>query len=34
LNEFEVVSSKDGSPQNPDWENEIQDMLEAEDSGK
>ena len=34
LNEFEVVSSKDGSPQNQEWENEIETMLDAEDGGK
>ncbi len=34
LNEFEVVSSKEGSPQNAEWENEIQNMLDAEESGK
>lgn len=32
LNEFEVVSSKEGSPQNQDWENEIETMLGEEDS--
>ena len=34
LNEFEIVGSKEGSPQNPDWENEIQDMLDAEETTK
>ena len=36
LNEFEVVSSKNGSgeaeEENPEWENQIQEMLDAEDA--
>ena len=31
LNEFEMVSSKDGrSEEDPEWENQIQQMLDAE----
>lgn len=38
LNEFEVVSSKDakevvvGSSSSAEWENQIQEMLDAEDN--
>lgn len=36
LNEFEVVSSKNGSgtaeEENPEWESQIQEMLDAEDA--
>lgn len=37
LNEFEVVSSKDGREEDtnsPEWENQIQEMLDAEDGLK
>ena len=34
LNEFEVVSSKDGREDSPEWENQIQEMLDAEEASK
>ena len=35
LNEFEMVSSKDGNEENdPEWENQIQQMLDAEEQQK
>lgn len=32
LNEYEVVDGKGQDGENPDWENQIQEMLEAESS--
>ena len=32
--EFEVVKNEEGEEENPEWENQIQEMLDAEDETK